>query len=42
MDIDYTTVLKNFMDTEGRITLFPSKRKMKSYVLLYMRYMTIL
>lgn len=36
MDIDYKIILKNFMDAEGRITLFPSKSKMKSYVLLYM------
>ena len=28
--------LKNFMDTEGRLTAYPSKRKMKLYVLFFL------
>ena len=36
MEINYSEILKNFMDGEGRITIFPSKRKMKSYVLFYL------
>ena len=28
-------ILKNFLDTEGRLTSYPSKRKMKLYALIY-------
>ena len=28
-------ILKNFLDTEGRLTAYPSKRKMKHYALIY-------
>ena len=30
-----TEILKNFLDEEGRLTAYPSKRKMKLYVLIY-------
>ncbi len=30
-----TEILKNFLDTEGRLTAYPSKRKMKLYALIY-------
>ncbi len=30
------TILKNFLDDKGRLTAFPSKRKMKLYALLYL------
>lgn len=28
-------ILKNFLDSEGRLTAYPSKRKMKLYALIY-------
>ena len=28
-------ILKNFLDVNGRLTAFPSKRKMKLYALMY-------
>ena len=31
-----TTVLKNFLDAEGRLTAYPAKRKMKLHALSYM------
>lgn len=31
-----TTILKNFLDDEGRLTAFPAKRKMKIYALFYL------
>lgn len=30
------TILKNFLDSEGRLTAFPAKRKMKVYALFYL------
>ena len=30
-----TEILKNFLDEEGRLTAYPSKRKMKLYALIY-------
>ncbi len=30
------TILKSFLDGEGRLTSYPSKRKMKLYALLYL------
>ena len=30
------TVLRNFLDGEGRLKLFPAKRKMKLYALCYL------
>lgn len=29
-------ILRNFLDTDGRLTAFPAKRKMKLYALLYL------
>lgn len=29
-------ILKNFLDEDGRLTAFPSKRKMKLYALIYL------
>lgn len=31
-----TEVLKSFLDSEGRLCAYPSKRKMKLYALLYL------
>lgn len=31
-----TTILKYFLDAEGRLTAFPAKRKMKVYALIYL------
>lgn len=31
-----TTILKSFLDAEGRLTAYPAKRKMKLYALSYM------
>lgn len=28
--------IRNFLDADGRLTLFPAKRKMKMYVLFYL------
>lgn len=28
-------ILKSFLDSEGRLTAYPSKRKMKLYALIY-------
>lgn len=28
-------ILKNFLDSDGRLTAYPSKRKMKLYALIY-------
>lgn len=30
-----TEILKSFLDNEGRLTAYPSKRKMKLYALIY-------
>lgn len=30
------TILKNFLDVQGRLTAFPAKRKMKVYALFYL------
>lgn len=30
-----TTILKSFLDSEGRLTAYPAKRKMKLYALIY-------
>lgn len=29
-------ILKNFLDSEGRLTAYPAKRKMKNYALIYL------
>ena len=29
-------ILRNFLDTDGKLTAFPAKRKMKLYALLYL------
>lgn len=29
-------ILKNFLDSDGRLTAYPSKRKMKLYALIYL------
>ena len=34
MDLCY--ILRNFLDTNGKLTAFPAKRKMKLYALLYL------
>lgn len=31
-----TEILKSFLDSEGRLSAYPSKRKMKLYALLYL------
>lgn len=31
-----TEILKNFLDEDGRLTAYPSKRKMKLYALIYL------
>lgn len=31
-----TEILKNFLDESGRLTAYPSKRKMKLYALIYL------
>ena len=33
---DLTHILRNFLDTEGKLTAFPAKRKMKIYCLFYL------
>lgn len=34
--ISYKTLLKSFLDAEGRLTAYPAKRKMKLYALIYL------
>jgi len=34
--MELTHILRNFLDTKGRLTAFPAKRKMKIYALLYL------
>lgn len=34
--MDYTQILKNFLDDSERVTAYPSRRKLKVAVLLYM------
>ena len=33
---DLTHILRNYLDTEGKLTEFPAKRKMKIYCLFYL------
>jgi len=33
---DLTQILRNFLDTDGQLTAFPAKRKMKIYCLFYL------
>ena len=33
---DLTQILRNFLDTDGKLTAFPAKRKMKIYCLFYL------
>ena len=35
-ETELTAVLKNFLDSSGRLTAFPAKRKMKLYALVYL------
>ena len=34
MELEY--ILRNFMDANGKLTVFPAKRKMKLYALVYL------
>ena len=34
--MELTHILRNFLDTGGKLTAFPAKRKMKLYALLYL------
>jgi len=34
--MELTHILRNFLDTNGKLTAFPAKRKMKLYTLLYL------
>ena len=34
--MELTHILRNFLDTNGKLTAFPAKRKMKLYALLYL------
>ena len=34
--MELTHILRNFPDTDGKLTAFPAKRKMKLYALLYL------
>lgn len=34
--MDLTYILRHFMDTNGKLTAFPAKRKMKVYCLFYL------
>ena len=34
--MELTHILRNFLDTDGKLTAFPAKRKMKLYALLYL------
>ena len=34
--ISYRTLLKSFLDADGRLTAYPSKRKMKLYAMIYL------
>ena len=34
--MDYQNLLKTYMDKEGRILIYPSKRKLKNVVLFYL------
>lgn len=33
---DLTHILRNFLDTDGKLTAFPAKRKLKIYCLFYL------
>ncbi len=33
---EFTNTLRNFLDSAGRLTAFPAKRKMKLYALVYL------
>ena len=34
--MELTHILRNFLDTDGKLTAFPAKRKTKLYALLYL------
>ena len=34
--MDFTRILRNFLDGSGKLTAFPAKRKMKIYCLFYL------
>ena len=34
--MERTNILRNFLDTNGKLTAFPAKRKMKIYCLFYL------
>ena len=34
--MELTHILRNFLDSNGKLTAFPAKRKMKIYALLYL------
>lgn len=34
--MELTHILRNFLDSNGKLTAFPAKRKMKLYALLYL------
>ena len=34
--MELTHILRNFLDTDGKLTAFPAKRKMKLYALMYL------
>ena len=34
--MELTHILRNFLDAKGKLTVFPAKRKMKLYALLYL------
>lgn len=34
--MELTYILRNFLDTKGKLSAFPAKRKMKLYALLYL------